>query len=287
MKQETITIHEALRWASSFLENASRETKVAEILLRHELNLNQAQLISRLRDTMNSYTYHSYKEKIEQHAATGIPVQHLTGEEEFFGRTFQVNQDVLIPRPETEELVDRVIRLVREKGWKSATFVDVGTGSGIIAITLALELEEFDMMATDISADALKVAQNNAQNHQASIRFLEGDFLMPLIKEGIKVDMIISNPPYISYAETEELSDTVKNFDPNMALFADQNGLAAYQAIMEQAPQVLKPGGIIAFEIGHTQSEDIQTIIHKAYPNSQVKTYQDINQKNRIIITQT
>ncbi|MFC4402851.1 peptide chain release factor N(5)-glutamine methyltransferase [Gracilibacillus xinjiangensis] len=282
------TIYEALKWASSFLENASREPKVAEILIIKELNLTKAQLISSLRDKMTSETFSSYKAKIEQHALTGIPVQHLTGEEIFFGRTFKVNSNVLIPRPETEELVDHVIKAVESKEIKNLTCADVGTGSGIIAITLALELgNRVDKLyATDISDLALNIAKENAGSLHASIEFFQGDFLTPLIDHGIKLDVLVSNPPYIDRKEIEQMDDTVKNFDPELALFAENNGLLAYDTVVKQAKYVLKDKAMVAFEIGYQQGESVSALIHNTFPNSNVQVLKDINGKDRVVLAE-
>ncbi|SES28098.1 release factor glutamine methyltransferase [Gracilibacillus ureilyticus] len=282
------TIYEALKWASSFLENASREPKVAEILIMNELNMTKAHLISSLRDKMASETFCSYKAKIEQHARTGIPVQHITGKETFFDRTFQVNADVLIPRPETEELVYHVIQTVKKKGWSNFTCGDVGTGSGIIAITLALELgKRVDkMLATDISEKALAVARENADNLDAAVDFFQGNFLTPLIDQKVMIDILVSNPPYIDRNESEQMADTVKNFDPELALFAENNGLLAYETILEQAKSVLKEKAILAFEIGYQQGEAVSELIHSNFPKSDIHVLKDINGKDRIVIAE-
>src|SRR5699024_8869204 len=162
---------------------------------------------------------------------------HLTGVEEFYGRTFQVNCHVLIPRPETEELVQLVLEKVKPA---SFTCVDVGTGSGVIAITLAKEWEDKDahIIATDLSEEALEVAKQNAYDHRVEIEFNQGNFLKPLIEHGKKVDIIVSNPPYIAYEEKNQLAETVRNFDPELALFAHKQGLSAYEQIIKQSPYV-------------------------------------------------
>ncbi|SHM62631.1 peptide chain release factor N(5)-glutamine methyltransferase [Gracilibacillus kekensis] len=276
------TIHEALYWASSFLEEHGTEAKVAEILLLHELKWTKTDLISNLREYLDPSTLKQYQKKIEQLATTKVPIQHLTGVEEFYGRSFHVNPHVLIPRPETEELIHYLLTNVKKK---ELSCVDVGTGSGVIAISLAKEWQNsvIEVLATDISTEALQVARKNAEKHQADIHFYHGNFLTPLIEQGKKVDMIVSNPPYIAYEEKDSLSETVKNFDPEMALFAEENGLAAYQSIIEQAPFVLNEKGILAFEIGHRQGKAVTSIIKRTFPNSEVDVIQDINQKDRIV----
>ncbi|UOQ50238.1 peptide chain release factor N(5)-glutamine methyltransferase [Gracilibacillus caseinilyticus] len=275
------TIHEALTWASSFLEAHQCEPKVAEILLLHELNWTKTDLITRLRDTMPEADWLTFSKQISTHAETKVPVQHLTGVENFYGRSFHVNQHVLIPRPETEELVQYVLQHMNNSVHSG---VDIGTGSGVIAITLAKESRpSLKMLATDLSEQALQMAQRNADEQQAAITFYQGSFLEPLIMEGKKVDMIVSNPPYIAYQEADTLDETVRLFDPELALFAKENGLYAYQQIISQAPQVLNEGGPLFFEIGHTQGEAVSALIQAQFPAYQTNVIQDINGKDRIV----
>ncbi|MFC4024951.1 peptide chain release factor N(5)-glutamine methyltransferase [Oceanobacillus longus] len=274
---------EVLRWASLFLEKHDREPRVAEILLQHHLHVTRSQFFMLMQDPIPQDIVNRFQADIEKHAETGIPVQHLTGFESFYGRDFTVNKHVLIPRPETEELVQHVIQHAENRDNERLTIVDIGTGSGVIAITLALELPHATIYATDISKYALMVAKQNAEKLQANVTFLQGDFLQPVIGEGIQADIIVSNPPYIAKADAHSLSDTVKNFDPELALFAENNGLAAYQKIIGQAPKVIRKRGLLAFEIGHEQSETMHKLIHEVFPKSNVTTIQDINKKDRIV----
>lgn len=275
--------YEVLKWASLFLEKHNREPNVAEILLMHYLNVSRSRFYMMMRDPIPANTLASFEAAILEHVEAGIPVQHLTGYEMFYGRKFQVNKNVLIPRPETEELVQHVIETV---GQQPVNIVDVGTGSGIIAITLALELPQVTVYATDISKTALLIAKKNAEQLQANITFLEGDFLQPVIDADIHADVIVSNPPYIARSEEVLLSDTVKNFDPALALFADDNGLAAYRRIIEQSKQVIRTHAMFAFEIGYTQGEAVCSLIKHTYRASETKIIQDINKKDRIVTAQ-
>lgn len=275
--------YEVLKWASLFLEEHRREPRVGEILLQHHLGLSRTEFFMNMRETIPNDVYEAFRMDLEKHATTGIPLQHLTGYEEFFGRRFTVNEHVLIPRPETEELVQLVLNEANHLQEKSLRIADVGTGSGIIAITLALELHGTEVYATDISDNALAVAKGNAEKLGADVQFFQGDFLEPIICENLTVDILVSNPPYIAESEREDLSDTVKNFDPDIALFADEQGLAAYRKIIHQAGTVLSPGGLIAFEIGYTQGDAVKKLILEKFPTSKVDIHQDINKKDRII----
>lgn len=277
--------YEVLKWASLFLERYQREERVAELLLQHHLGVNRAQFYARMQESIPVRVLYTFEDDLLKHATTGVPIQHLIGTESFFGRDFMVNQDVLIPRPETEELVLQVINHVKERADDSPlTIVDVGTGSGVIAVTLALEIPQATVYATDISDEALTVAKQNAAAHQVDVTFLQGDFLKPISNRKLKADLVVSNPPYISQAEKVELSDTVIDFDPALALFAEENGLAAYQEIISQLPTCLDKAGSVFFEIGHLQGNAVCDLLKETYPNSEPVVIKDINKNDRIVV---
>ncbi|OZU88455.1 protein-(glutamine-N5) methyltransferase, release factor-specific [Virgibacillus indicus] len=275
--------YEVLKWASLFLEKYNRESRVAEILLQHHLQATRSEFYMNMQEAIPEAITKKYQADIENHAITGIPVQHLMGYEVFYGRAFSVNKHVLIPRPETEELVQQVIKVAKNSKVKQPVIADIGAGSGIIAITLAQELPNAKVYATDISEDALKTAKKNAEQLQADVTFLRGDFLGPLINKHIETDIIVSNPPYIASSEKAAMSDTVINFDPELALFAEEEGLAAYKKIITQSTKITKPESALAFEIGYLQGESVSELIKRAYPETAVQIIQDINQKDRIV----
>lgn len=277
-------IYEVLQRASLFLEKANREPKVAEILIRHHLRLSRQEWLLSLRESIPEAKVEQIERDIQNHAATGVPVQHLTGIEAFYGRSFRVNEHVLIPRPETEELVQAVIERLSSDG-QSVRIADIGTGSGVIAITLALELNNAQVFATDISEAALQVARQNAEKLHADVTFCQGDFLSPFIHAQKPFDIIVSNPPYIAKSEASELSDTVRDFDPEMALFADGNGMAAYHQIIRQMKEIpLTQKSFLAFEIGYQQGNLVKEQIQHVFPDSKVEIKQDINGKDRIVL---
>ncbi|MEI3612081.1 peptide chain release factor N(5)-glutamine methyltransferase [Pseudogracilibacillus sp. SO30301A] len=277
--------YEVLEWAFSFLRNHNREEKVAEILLQHHLKMSRAAFFANMREDISTAIVEQFASDIKKHALTGVPVQHLTGYELFYGRKYIVNEHVLIPRFETEELVEHVISLVNKYYQGRQLFIaDIGTGSGVIAITLALELPNVTVYATDISEKALKVAKKNANVHHASVQFLKGDFLQPVIDSSVNPQIIISNPPYISVEERDSLADTVGEFDPDLALFADNNGLAAYKKIITQLKEIPPTESRrICFEIGYTQSLAITNMLKLAFEAASVKTIKDMNGLDRII----
>jgi|SRR5699024_7148179 len=276
-------VYEVLQWASSFLEKNDRDPHIAEVLMLHHLDVSYGQYIMMMREEMTDEQYGMYQHHVNAHVHSGVPVQHLTGYAHFYGHRFSVNENVLIPRCETEELVEHVITYVKEHyDDESIRIVDVGTGSGAIAISLALALPHVEIYATDISAEALAVAKLNAKDLQADVRFLEGDFLQPVIDAKIHPQIIVSNPPYIKESEREMLADTVRDYDPALALFAEGNGLVAYENIVAQMYQ-LETVDYVCFEIGYTQAEDVTDIIKRTYPHSMVEKLIDMNKNDRII----
>ena len=208
----------------------------------------------------------------------GEPVQYIVGNVDFYGYILNVNKDVLIPSRETEELVEEVIK--RSKLFNNPTIIDIGTGSGAIAISLSKELN-CHVYASDISNKALMVAKENAIKNNANITFLQGDMLKPFIDNKIKVDIIVSNPPYIK--ENEEIENIVKNNEPNIALYAKNNGLEFYESILKDANRVLKEKYLIAFEIGKTQGNDIKLLAHKYLGNVKVEIKKDLSLNDRFI----
>lgn len=218
-----------------------------------------------------------YLSGIEQ-LAHHIPLAHITGFQMFYEHKFMVTKDVLVPRNETEELVYLII----EKWNNRQSFADIGTGSGAIAITLALELANIDAYAIDISGAALDIARKNAAALNADITFFEGDLLEPLVARDIKVDCLVSNPPYIAQSELDLMNESAL-LDPHIALFAEDEGLALYKRMIERMPEILNPDALVAFEIGHAQGAAISEYILQLYPHITPQVVQDINDLDRIV----
>lgn len=208
----------------------------------------------------------------------GEPVQYIVGNVDFYGYELNVNKNVLIPRRETEELVEEVIK--RSKNFDSPVIIDVGTGSGAIAIALSKELN-CHVYASDISNDALSVAKENAEKTNSNITLYQGNMLEPYIKNDIKVDIIVSNPPYIK--ENEEIEDVVRNNEPSIALYAKNNGLEYYESIFKNASKILKDKYLIALEIGQTQGENVKKIALTYLNNVKVEIKKDLSLKNRMV----
>lgn len=278
--------YEVLYWASSFLKEHNCEEAIGEILLLHYLDVSRSTLYMNMQETVPPEIIKQFKNDIYQHVETGVPVQHLTGYEYFYGRQFYVNEHTLIPRPETEELVLHVVEQAKNIKNKQPIIVDIGTGSGVIAITLAKEMPQATIYATDISEEALTVARENAQKHEVDVVFYQGDFLNPILDQNISPDIIVSNPPYIARTEESTLSRTVKDFDPGLALFAEENGLAAYEQITALSTKLSRSPQMIAYEIGYQQGKSVSEIIKHHYPQSQISVIQDINDRDRIVSAQ-
>lgn len=220
-----------------------------------------------------------YKGNIEEaikQLNQGIPVQYIVGNVDFYGYEFKVNKNVLIPRFETEELVNRTINYIK-KYIDNPKIVDLGTGSGCIAITLSKELD-ISVDAVDISDKALEVAKQNNEMNKSKVTFYQGNMLEPLNK---KYNVIISNPPYIS--RNEEIQDLVKNNEPELALYADNDGLYYYEEILKNASNYLEEKFIIAFEIGYLQGEKIKDLALKYLNNINVSIEKDLSEKDRFV----
>ncbi len=208
----------------------------------------------------------------------GEPVQYIIGDVNFYGNIIKVNHNVLIPRFETEDLVDKTIKYIKKYLNDNISIIDLGTGSGCIAITLKKVFSSSDVDAVDISVNALEIARENAILNNVDVNFIEGNMLDKINK---KYDLIISNPPYISY--DEEIMDIVKNNEPHIALYAENNGLQFYEEILMNAQKNIKEKSIIAFEIGDKQADSIKNIISNYFPNSIVKVEKDMQNRDRFI----
>lgn len=279
--------YKVLQRAFSFLKKHNREEKVAEILLQYVTKQTPASFYAQMQTELPETVYKRFQAMLTDHALHGTPIQHMIGTAPFYGREFIVNEDVLIPRFETEEVVfhaiERMKQLVPED--ESLTVVDLGTGSGIIALTLALELPQLTVYATDVSNHALQVAHENAAKHKVPVTLLQGDFLAPIIERELNPQVIISNPPYIAYEERHVLTDTVKKYDPALALFATNDGLAAYETIVKQITTLPRlEERLVIFEIGYNQKAAVTNIIKMQFPDSKINVYKDINGNDRIVI---
>ncbi len=230
----------------------------AELLLMHALSLGRAALMSRPERELTAEESARYDVLIAERTM-GRPIQYIVGEQEFYGLRFRLTPDVLIPRPETEHLVEAVLNAVRQD--EAVRIVDVGTGSGAIAVTLAKLLPRAVVYALDVSEEALRIAQRNAEENGVGerVQFLHSDLLEAVAGE--RFDVVVSNPPYVPLGERESLDTQVSAFEPVLALFAGETGFEVYERLIPQSASVLCKGGLLAMEIGWGQSAHIAELL--------------------------
>lgn len=270
---------EALRTGEEYLKSCriSEAALDAWYLMEYCTGMSRAQYFLRQEDEISSEKGVQYKELVEKRG-THIPLQHLTGYQPFMGLEFAVNEHVLIPRQDTEILVEEALKKI-VPGDK---VLDMCTGSGCIAVSLAVMAEKIRVYAADISAEALKVAERNAQRHQAEVTFMESDLFEHA--EGV-FDCIISNPPYIKSAEIPELMPEVREHEPLSALDGREDGLYFYRKIINGAKAYLKPSGWLFFEIGYDQGEAVSGMMRCAgYEKIEIK--KDLAGLNRVVLGQ-
>ncbi len=214
---------------------------------------------------------------IQEQLLSHKPAQYIIGSSDFHGLTLKVDERVLIPRPETEELVDLILS---ENPEKSLSVLDIGTGSGAIALALANGRPDWQITASDISKDALSLAEENAQSCGLSPTFVQSD-CFEVISE--RFDIIVSNPPYISEADMDEVGLNVLTSEPHMALFAEEDGYAVYRKIAEQAGDYLTEKGKIYLEIGYKQGDGVGELLKKSFPQKRIRVLQDQFGKDRMV----
>ena len=276
------TVKELIKQAESRLDDSNKDVNVAKVLFYHLANKEPHELYLMYDEEVDKDLEKQFLMGMEEYY-NGRPIQYIKGVETFFGRDFKVNENVLIPRYETEELVENILYRIDDyfSGYKNITLCDVGTGSGAIAISLALEEPKLKVYATDISDLALTVAKENANNLKADVEFLVGDMLQPLIEKNLKVDIFVSNPPYIP--QEQEIEAVVKDNEPHVALFGGNDGLYFYRKIFEDVNELLNERALLAFEMGFDQRELMEEALQKYFPNDPYEIIKDINGKDRML----
>ncbi|WP_261810104.1 peptide chain release factor N(5)-glutamine methyltransferase [Levilactobacillus humaensis] len=270
----------ALRWGEDQLQETTADPAAAQYLLLESHRWSFTQLVQHYRDPMPNAEWVTYQQQIARIVA-GEPAQYILGRAPFYGHDFRVTPATLIPRQETEELVAWILDDVVAVGQH---VLDVGTGSGAIAVTLKTQRPEWLVTATDISAEAVAVARENAMAQHAEVTFAVGDLFTPVA--GQRFDVIVSNPPYIDRSETAVMDDSVKRFEPDQALFAADHGLAFYRRFAAELAQRLTPTGQFFAEIGYQQGAVVRAIFETALPTATVTIRQDINGQDRMVRVQ-
>ncbi|MGC1782789.1 MAG: peptide chain release factor N(5)-glutamine methyltransferase [Acidobacteriaceae bacterium] len=257
-----MTIGDAIVWGADLLDESDARVQNsradATLLLRTVLDIPHAELLAYRERPLTAVQTEQFNALIQQRR-TGKPIQYITGEQEFFGLNFRITPDVLIPRPETEHLVEAAIARLQDR--PMARIADVGTGSGVIAVALAHALPQAELFALDISAAALAIAKQNAARNKvaARIHFRESDLLAAVAGESF--DAIVSNPPYVAESERKTLPKEVRDYEPAQALFAGPTGLEIYPRLIAQAQPLLTPGGWLLMEIGHGQRDAVASLL--------------------------
>ena len=270
---------QAILKACLLLRRQDKEESLAKFLLMYMLDETTEQFSNKLSEELSVEQENRYFDLINKNINEDTPLSHLVGFDYFYDRKFKVTKDVLSPRMETEELIYKVLEYIKKSKKDSFRILDLCTGSGIIAITLKKEIVEkyTEIVASDISEKALSIAIENANNNNANITFIKSDLFDNISG---KFDLIISNPPYISYKDKITIKDSVLNYDPHLALFAEEDGIYFYRKIIEKAVHYLSKDGVIFFEIGYDQKEKIFEL---GKNNNFITTvYKDINDRDRI-----
>lgn len=280
--KDGVSIWHAMKWAEETLKEHQRPNAPidAKLLMLYVMGYNETQLLLNRQQGMPANKMATYEEVILKRA-TGIPLQHITHEQEFMGLSFYVNQNVLIPRQDTESLIERILEKSHQNQW--VTGIDIGTGTGCIGISLTYYIKGLHMTLVDISEKALEVAQYNVKAHHLENRMtlLQSNLLARY--EGGKVDLIVSNPPYIAKKDMVELMVEVKDHEPHLALTDEGDGLDFYRKISACAKDYLRPGGLLAYEIGYDQGEAVISILrNEGY--EEIELFQDLAGNNRVVM---
>ena len=266
---------------SDFEEELIRQGEEAESLsfvYRSLKNLSFTDFVFALQQEVTKEEEKEFVEEIYTKLANHIPAQYIIGYAEFFGIQLKVDERVLIPRPETEELVELILA---ENPETNLSVLDIGTGSGAITLALAKNRPDWSMTAADISQESLDLASENAKNQKFNIFFKKSDCFAEISE---KYDIIVSNPPYISREDESEVGLNVLHAEPHLALFADEDGLAIYRRIAEDAKDYLTDGGKIYLEIGYKQGQSVPDLFRKHLPEKRVRTLKDQFGQDRMVV---
>ncbi len=274
-----LTIRDALRWGKERLQVVSESGSLdAQVLLGSVLQKERAYLLAYAEILLTDEQRARYDALIER-AAAGEPLPYILGHRAFYDRDLLVSSAVLIPRPETEILLEAALDFARSQ--TGCKVVDVGTGSGAIAVTVAANCPDAVVYAVDISPAALAVARQNASANEASVTFFEGDLLTPLLQGGLKVDLLLANLPYIA---TDELADlAVSRYEPILALDGGADGLDLVRRLLQQAPEVCNPGACLLLEIGADQGAAALQLAQHTFPDAKTQILKDYAGLDRIV----
>ncbi len=268
-----MTIDEAISYGKSKIHS-----DYAKILLSDLLKINSLELLLHLNEQVPEDILDKYKKEVEA-VYNNKPIQYAMEHINFYGEEYLINENVLIPRFETEELIEKVLVKLKEEFTEPIDIIDLGCGSGVIGLTLEKKVKTNSIDLIDISEEALEVTKKNITKHNSKANTIKSNMLESVTK---KYDLIISNPPYIK--DNEEIEEIVKDNEPHIALYAGEEGLDCYKLIIKDLKSHLKDKSIIAFEIGSTQTNQIKDLLLKEIPSLEIEVYKDLNNLDRIII---
>ena len=284
------TVGELLKVSADYLKQKGIDSPrlSAEILLAHQLHLTRIKLYLQYDQPLSEQEVEGYRALIRRRLSRE-PVQYITGVQEFWSMEFMVNPSVLIPRPETEVLVEQAVALAKENPKlleEGVTFLDLGTGCGALAVALAREFQNALVCATDLTEDALQVARRNAERHGVKDRidFRSGDWFMPFAGSTTRFDMILSNPPYIPTEALESLAPEVREYEPRSALDGREQGMVDVTRILKEAPGYLAPGGWILMEMDPEQTLEAIRMIEEAGAFAEHRRIQDYSHRYRVVM---
>ena len=250
----------------------------AKMLLANNLKVNPLELLTILDKVVEEDKINLYKESL-QALNENRPIQYVIGHVNFYGLKFKVNENVLIPRFETEELVENIKNYLEKKNITNPKILDLGCGSGVIGLTLKHFFKDADVTLVDISDEAQEVAKSNTKSLGLDVKFIKSDWFSNVPVD--KYDVIVSNPPYIM--TDEEIEEIVKNNEPHLALYADDNGLYFYKEIIKKAKKYLNEKSVLAFEIGMTQGNYLKEYANHYFPNSKISIEKDLTGRDRYL----
>jgi release factor glutamine methyltransferase len=284
---DTWTIQKLLNWVTEYLTSKGIESPrlSAELLLSHVLELKRIDLYTQFNKQVPQDQLDKLHELVKR-AGLYEPVAYLTGKTEFYSLELDITADCMIPRPETELLVQRSIEFLRTRS--GVQYVcDLCTGSGCIAVAIAKNFPDARITATDISAAALAVAARNVEKHRLKeqVRLLCGDLFEPIIQQldVSQFDLIVCNPPYVSISEYEKLDKNIKDYEPQSALLAGQDGMDIYRRIIKEVDKFLKPGASLMLEIGYAQGPAVRELLEQTSAFTDIKIEKDFHNNDRIV----
>lgn len=290
MTSKAWTLHELLKVSAEFLRERGIESPrlSAEILLAHQLDMRRVELYLNFDRPLTSQEVAGYRTLVKRRLKRE-PIQYITGTQEFWSLEFKVNPDVLIPRPESELLIETTVSLRSDQGIPAAhppRILDLGTGSGALAVSLSHEMKDAVLVASDISIKALRVARLNSERHGVMnrVEFVQGSLFYPFKPGGCTFDMILSNPPYIPRETFSALSPEVRDFEPRIALDGGEEGMDYVERIIGEAPDYLSPGGWLLLEMDSDQTQKALALIEKEPRYGQENRLKDYGHRYRVVL---